>query len=79
MRPPFSWPCNQETLPWLGDQLGGSVIQLHVYGHDRSAHDEISYPPTNALSVLFICVSHFLVEKRFSAFSGIPGQSISKV
>jgi hypothetical protein len=79
MRPPFSWPCNQEPLPWLGDQLGGSVIPLHVHGHDRSAHDETSYPPTNALSVLFICGSPFLAEKRFSAFSGIPGRSISKV
>jgi hypothetical protein len=79
MRPPFSWPCNQEPLPWLGDQLGGSVIPLHVHGHDRSTHDETSYPPTNALSVLFICGSPFLVEKHFSAFSRILGQSISKV
>jgi hypothetical protein len=79
MRPPFSWSCNQEPLPWLGDQLGGSVISLHVHGHDRPAHDETSYPPTNAPSVLFIRGSPFLVEKRFNAFSGIPGRSISKV
>ena len=79
MKLSFSWPCNQEPLPWLGDQLGGSVIPLHVHAHDRPAHDETSYPLTNALSVLFICGSPFLVEKRFSAFLGILGRSISKV
>jgi hypothetical protein len=79
MRPPFSWPCNQEPLPWLGDQLGGSVIPLHVHGHNRLAHDETSYPPTNSLSFLFICGSDFLVENSFSTFSRIHGQIISKV
>jgi hypothetical protein len=51
MRPPFSWLCNQEPLPWLGDQIGGNVIPLHVHGHNRSSHDETSYPSTNTLSV----------------------------
>jgi hypothetical protein len=54
MRPPFSWLCNQEPLPWLGDQIGGNVIPLHVHGHDRSAHDETSYPSTTTLSVYVI-------------------------
>jgi hypothetical protein len=59
--------------------MDDSVIPLHVYGHDRSAHDDVSYPPTNALSVLFICGSPFVVENRFNAFSRIPGKNMLKV
>ena len=75
MRPPFSWPCNQKPLTWLGDQLGGSVTLLHVHGHDRSAHDETSYPPTNALSVLFICGSHFLLRNILVLSRGSLGEA----
>jgi hypothetical protein len=32
MRPPFSWLCHQEPLPWFGDQIDGSVIPLHAHG-----------------------------------------------
>jgi hypothetical protein len=51
MRPPIAWLHNQETLPWLGDQIGGNLIPLHVHVHNRSAHDDTSYPSTNTLSV----------------------------
>jgi hypothetical protein len=51
MRPPFSWLFHKESLPWFGDQIGGSVILLHAHCHNRSARDETSYPPTNTLSV----------------------------
>jgi hypothetical protein len=79
MRPPFSWLCHQEPLPWFGDQIGGSVIPLHAHGHNRSARDETSYPSTSTLSVYVSYGSPFLTEKLFTAFSGIPGRSISKV
>jgi hypothetical protein len=79
MRPPFSWLCHQEPLPWFGDQIGGSVIPLHAHGHNRSARDETSYPPTSTLSVYVSYGFPFLTEKIFTAFSGIPGRSISKV
>jgi hypothetical protein len=79
MRPPFSWLCHQEPLPWFGDQIDGSVIPLHAHGHNRSAHDETSHPPTNTLSVYLSYGFPFLTEKLFTAFSGIPGRSISKV
>ena len=51
MRPLFYWLRNQEPLPYLGDQIGGNVIPLHVHGHNRQTHDETSYPSTNTLSV----------------------------
>jgi hypothetical protein len=51
MRPPFSCLRNKDPLPWIGDQIGGNVIPLHVHGHNRSAHDETSYPSNNILSV----------------------------
>jgi len=79
MRPPFSWLCHQEPLSWLDDQIGGSVILLHAHGHNRLARDETSYPSTDTLSVYVSYGSHFLTEKLFIAFSGIPGRSISKV
>jgi hypothetical protein len=79
MRPPFTWLCDQEPLPWFGDQIGGSVLPLHDHGHNRLAHDETSYPSTSNLSVYVSYGSPFLTEKIFTAFSGIPGQSISKV
>jgi hypothetical protein len=79
MRPPFSWLCHQEPLPWFGDQIDGSVIPLHAHGHNRPAHDETSHPPTNTLSVYLSYGFPFLTEKLFTAFSGIPGRSISKV
>jgi hypothetical protein len=50
MKPPFSWLCHQEPLPWFGDHIDGSFIPLHTHGHNRSAHDETSYPPTNTLN-----------------------------
>ena len=79
MRPPFSWLCHQESLPWFGDQIDGIVILLHAHGHNRPARDETSYPPTNTLSVYLFYGFPFLIEKLFIAFPGIPGQSISKV
>jgi hypothetical protein len=54
MRPPISWLCHQETLPWYGDQIDGSVILLHAHGHNRSACYETPYPSTNTLSVYVI-------------------------
>jgi hypothetical protein len=62
MRPPFSWLCHQEPLPWFGDQIDGSVIPLHAHGHNRSAHDETSHPPTNTLSVIYLMGSLFLLR-----------------
>jgi hypothetical protein len=78
MRPPFSWLCHQEPLPWFGDQIDGSVIPVHAHGPNRSAHDETSHPPTNTLSLYLSYVSPFLTEKLFTAFLGILGRSISK-
>jgi hypothetical protein len=79
MRPPFPWLCHQEPLPWFGDQIDGSVILLHTHGHNRPVRDETPYPSTNTLSVYVSYGSFFLIEKLFTAFSGIPGRSISKV
>jgi hypothetical protein len=79
MRPPFSWLCHQEPLPWFGDQIGGSVILLHAHGHNRSARDETSYPSTSTLSAYVSYGFPFLIGKLFTAFSRIPGRSISKV
>jgi len=79
MGPPFSWLCHQEPLPWFGDQIDGSVIPLHAHGPKRPAHDETSHPPANTLSVYLSYRFPFLIEKPFTAFSGIPGRSISKV
>jgi hypothetical protein len=79
MRPPFSWLCHQEPLPWFGDQIGGSVIPLHAHGRNRPARDETSYPSASTLSVYVSYGSPFLTEKLFTAFSGITGRSISKV
>jgi len=62
----------------FGDQIGGSVIPLLAHGHNRSARDETSYPPTNTLSVYLSHRFPFLNENLFTAFSGIPGRSISK-
>jgi hypothetical protein len=73
MRPPFSWLCHQEPLPWFGDQIDGSVIPLHAHGHNRLTHDETSHPPTNTLSVYLSYGFPFLTENPFTAFSGIPG------
>jgi hypothetical protein len=73
MRPPFSWLCHQESLPWFGDQIGGSVIPIHAHGHNRSTRDETSYPSTSILSFYVSYGSPFLNEKFFTAFSGIPG------
>jgi hypothetical protein len=47
MGPPFSWLCHQEPLPWFDGHIGGSVIPLHVHGHNRSARDETSFPSTS--------------------------------
>ena len=79
MRPPFFWLCHQEPLPWFGDQIDGSVIPLHAHGHNRSAHDETSHPPSNTLSIYVSYGFPFLTEKRLTAFLGIPRRSISKV
>ena len=79
MRPSFSWLCHQEPLPWFGDQIGGNVILLHAHGHNRSTRDETSYPSNSTLSVHVFYGSPFLAEKLFTAFSRIPGRSISKV
>jgi hypothetical protein len=79
MRPPFSWPCHQEPLPWFGDQIGGSVILLHPHGHNRLARDDASYPSISKLSVYVSYGSSFPTENIFTSFSGIPGKSISKV
>ena len=79
MRPPFSWLCHQEPLPWLGDQIDGSVIPLHAHGPNKLAHDGTSHPPTSTLSFDLSYGSPFLTEKSFIAFSRIPGRSISKV
>jgi hypothetical protein len=79
MRPPFSWLCHQEPIPWFGDQIDGSVIRLHAHGPNRSAHDETSHPPTSTLSFDLSYGFPFLTKKLFIAFSGILGRSISKV
>jgi hypothetical protein len=56
MRPPLSWLCYQEPLPWLGDQINGSVILLHANGPNSQAHDETSHPPTSTLSFDYLWV-----------------------
>jgi hypothetical protein len=68
MRPHFSWLWSQEPLPWFGDQIGGSVILLHAHGHNRSTHDETSYPPTSTLSVYLFYGFPFLIENLFIYF-----------
>jgi hypothetical protein len=74
MRPHFSWLCQQEPLPYFGDQIGGSVIPLHAHVHNRLAHAETSYPPTSTLSVYVYYGFPFLTENIFTAFSGILTQ-----
>jgi hypothetical protein len=76
MRPPFSWLCHQEPLPWFGDQIGDSVIPLHAHGHNRLARDETSYPSTSTLKLYVSYGFSFLTEKLFTSFLGIPGRSI---
>jgi hypothetical protein len=75
MRPPFSWLCHQEPLPWRGDQLNGSVIPLHAHGPNRLARDETPILQLG-LDFIILWVPLFLAEKPFIAFSGIPGRSI---
>jgi hypothetical protein len=60
------------TLAWWPDD--GNSISLSSHDHDRSAHDETSYPPTNPLSILsFIIVGPpFLTDKCFITFLGDP-------
>jgi hypothetical protein len=54
MRPPFSWLCHQEPLPWRGDQLNGSVIPLHAHGPNRLARDET----VNVYAIIIVlCIS----------------------
>jgi hypothetical protein len=69
MRPPFSWLCHQETLPWFGDHIGGIVIPLHSHGHNRSARDETSYPSTSNLGVYFYLMGPLFLLRRFSLLS----------
>jgi hypothetical protein len=67
--------CVEGELHLVMDANVSKPIDFHLFLsflYDRPTHDETSYPPTNALSVLFICGSPFLGEKHFSAFSGIP-------
>jgi hypothetical protein len=53
------------TLAWWPDN--GNVILLYVYDHDRLAHDETSYQPTNPLSILlYLCGSLFFTENHFT-------------
>jgi hypothetical protein len=78
MRHPFSWLCDQEPLPLIGDHIDGSVIPLHAHGHNRSVHDETSHSPTNTLSVYLSYGFPFLTKNIFTTFSGIPGRGISK-
>jgi hypothetical protein len=75
MRTPFSWLCQQESLPWFDGQIGGSVIPLHAHGHNRSTHDETSYPSTSTLNVYASYGSPFLTKKPFTAFSGFLGEA----
>jgi hypothetical protein len=79
MRPPFSWICHKEPLPRLGDHIDGSVKPLHAHGPNRLTHDETSHPPTSTLSFDLYYGSPFLTKNIFTAFSGIPGRSLSKV
>jgi hypothetical protein len=51
MRPPFSWLCHQESLPWCGDP--GSVIPLDVHGPNRLARGETPYPLTRSCLIVF--------------------------
>ena len=53
MRPPFPWPCNQESLPWHGDQLNGNVILFDTHGPNRLARDETPYPLGQVLFCYF--------------------------
>jgi hypothetical protein len=64
------------TLAWWPDD--GNFIPLDTHDHDRSTHDETSYPPTNPLSILFLFlwVPLFLqISVSFLSW-GIPGRSI---
>jgi hypothetical protein len=76
---PFLLVMPPKPLPWFGDQIDGSVIPLHVHGHNRPTRDETSHPPTKTLSFYLSYGFPFLTEKPFIAFSGIPGRSISRV
>ena len=67
-------PPRATTLSWL--LVIGSVIPLHDHGPNRLAHDETPYPLTRSFFIIFYGSLLFLVEKPFTAFSGIPGRSI---
>ena len=62
MRPPFSWLCHQEPLPWFGDQIDGSVIPLDAHGPNRLARDETPYPLTRSCFIIFTGPSCFLLR-----------------
>jgi hypothetical protein len=66
---PFSWLCNQEPLPRLGDNIGSNVIPLHVHGHNRPACDDTSYPSTNTFSVHVFLVGPLFFLRIFSLLS----------
>jgi hypothetical protein len=69
---PFLLAMQPRTTTLVYDQIDGSVIPLHAHGHNRSAHDETSHPPTNTLSVYLSYGFPLLIENPFTTFSGIP-------
>ena len=78
MRPPFSWLCHQEPLPWRGDKL--LVVSYRYMPMDLIGW-LVMRPPILWLGLVFYYFSGsllFLAEKLFIAFSGIPGRSISR-
>jgi hypothetical protein len=64
------------AIPWCGDQL--LVVSYRYMPMDLIGL--VMRPPILQLGLvlLFLWVPMFLVEKPFTAFSGIPGQSISR-
>jgi hypothetical protein len=70
MRPPFSWLCHQEPLPWLGDQRNGSVIPLHAHGPNSWL---VMRPPILQLGLEFIYFmgpSFFLLRSLLLLYRG---------
>jgi hypothetical protein len=75
MRPPFSWPCNQEPLPWRGNQAASSVILLGTHGPNRLARDETPYPLTRSCFIIFMGPSCFLLRSLLLLSRGSLGEA----
>jgi hypothetical protein len=69
MRPPFSWLCHQEPLPWRGDQMNSSVIPHHIRDCVQRGKIKLQYLPTGEQTT---GVRIGVREEGFARFGGAP-------